>query len=102
MMQLAQAGRKRGGGRTGFGMSDNQFMLSRPDLMQQFGILSGQGDIAGGFNQFAQTQNQGLNTLMQGSASQAGAMMPMLMQLMQQAQQGRTARQYGPGYAFGG
>lgn len=101
-MNLAKAGRKRGGGMTGFGMSDNQFLLSRPDLMQQYGILSGQGDVAQGYGQFGQTQANALGKLMGGSAAQASAIMPMLMQLMQQQQQGRTAQQYGPGYAFGG
>ena len=69
-------------------MSDNQFLLSRPDLMEQFGVLSGQGDIAGGFNQFNTGQSNALGKLMGGSASQAAALMPMLMQLMQQRQGG--------------
>lgn len=102
MMQMADAARKRGGGKTGFGMSDTSFMLSRPDLMQQYGILSGQGDIASGYGQFGQTQVDALGKLMGGSAQQAGALMPLLQMLMQQQGQARTAQQYGPGYAFGG
>jgi hypothetical protein len=83
-------------------MRGADFALTRPNIMAQFGGMTGRPGLAETMLGIMGGQAKGVQALGQAGASNTAAIMPLLQQMMQSGIMNQVAQKFGPGFAFGG